>query len=89
MAKVFFPIDYVMIEASKPHPENTQYKVSFGHEDWDGKHVPIFKVQMVYDGKVSGRRSPSYPLNSDDYERVHNAVQELMTKHTSVFSGGK
>lgn len=89
MPKVFFPVDYVMIEASKPHPANTEYKVSFGHEDWDGKHIPIFKVQMVYNGKVSGRRSPSYPLNSNDYERVHHAIHKLMEKHKPTFLGGK
>jgi hypothetical protein len=35
---------------------------------------------MEYDDKLSGRRSPSYPINSNDFEKVQNAVNELLTK---------
>ena len=35
---------------------------------------------MVYDGDVAGRRSPSYPIGTDDYERVMEAVEELSLK---------
>ncbi len=82
MAKVFFPHDYILVDSnSNKHPANTQYKVSIGPEDWNGTHVEVIKVQMMYGGKISGRRSPSYPVDCDDYERVHEAVLELKKKH--------
>jgi len=82
MAKVFFPKDFILVPSnSAKHPPNTQYKVALGVEDWDGKHVDILKIQMVYDGKVSGRRSPSYPIDTDDYERVHEAMLSLKKRN--------
>ncbi|PLC56017.1 hypothetical protein [Photobacterium carnosum] len=81
MAKTFFPnadqIDYV--SASAPHPENTQYKISIGLEVWGGQNHPVAKIQMVYDGVVAGRRSPSYPLGSDDFQRVTKKLDELIS----------
>lgn len=32
---------------------------------------------MVYNGKVAGRKSPSYPFETDDYLRVASAISEL------------
>ncbi len=81
MAKVFYPKDSIFVPAScPPHPENTEYKVSYGEEDWNGTFVSVFKVQMVYDGEVLGRRSPSFPVGTDDYSRVHEAILELPKK---------
>jgi len=80
MAKTFFPYanrsEYV--NASTPHPENTQYKISIGSEIWGGENYEVVKIQMVYDGVVHGRRSPSYPLGTDDYQRVTTKLQELV-----------
>lgn len=82
MAKVFFPKDFILVDSnSSDHPPNTQYKVSIGAEDWNSRHIDVIKVQMVYDGRVSGRRSPSYPIDTDDYDRVHEAVLELKKRH--------
>lgn len=80
MAKTFFPDDdkIAYIDASSPHPENTQYKISIGSEVWDGKRYKVVKIQMVYNDAVSGRRSPSYPLGTDDYQRVNTKLQELI-----------
>ncbi len=78
MVKKFFPEIHRLVSASSPHPENTQYKVSIGVEDWGGGYVSVIKVQMVYDGSVSGRKSPSYPLGTDDHRRVLEAVNELL-----------
>ena len=80
MAKTFFPLAQktVYVDASAPHPPNTQYKISIGHETWGNDNHEVVKVQMVYDGAVSGRRSPSYPLGTDDYQRVTNKLQELI-----------
>ncbi len=76
--KVFFPKKFKMVSASAPHPTNTEYKVSVGEEDWGGNYHTVIKVQMVYDGLLAGRRSPSYPIGSDDYKRVCNAIDELL-----------
>lgn len=81
MAKVYFPKMHIKVPASKPHPENTEYKVSIGGEDWGGNRHPVMKVQMVYDGKVAGRRSPSFPIGTDDFERVQKAWEKLWTKY--------
>lgn len=78
MARTFFPEAYKMVPASRPHPEGTQYKVSVGMEDWGGPYQPVIKVQMVYKGFVKGRKSPSFPLEADDYWLVYKAVRELM-----------
>ena len=80
MAKTFFPhadkIAYV--KASDPHPKNTKYKISIGSEVWGGENHEVVKVQMVYDGAIAGRRSPSYPLGTDDLQRVINKAEELI-----------
>lgn len=76
--RTFYPRKTIMIDASEPHPVGTQYKVSIGDEDWgDGTYQTVTKVQMMYDGKVAGRMSPSYPAGTDDYERVCEAIFEL------------
>ena len=82
MPKVYTPIDYIIVQASKPHPDKTEYKISLGYEDWGGeKPEYVLKVQMVYDGIVSGRRAPSYPVGTDDYNRVMKATEEILRKN--------
>jgi hypothetical protein len=84
LAKVFYPREFVHVPAScPPHPKGTEYKVAYGEEDWDGIFVPVFKVQMVYDGTVSGRKSPSFPVGTDDYLRVHAEMMNLYNKYTN------
>ena len=80
MAKTFFPYDQksVFVDASPPHPPKTQYKISIGLETWGDENHEVVKIQMVYDGEVAGRRSPSYPLGTDDYRRVTSKLQELI-----------
>jgi hypothetical protein len=78
MGKVFRPEKSIFIPASAPHPANTEYKCSIGKEDWGGFYQEVIKVQMVYDGLIAGRRSPSYPFGTDDYDRVHKAVLSLI-----------
>lgn len=78
MARVFYPRQSILVDASKPHPKGTQYKISLGDEEWDGVFHSVIKVQMVYEGKVAGRKSPSYPIGSDDTVRVNEAIRILM-----------
>lgn len=81
MAQTFFPHERktALVRASKPHPENTQYKISIGLETWGDENHEVVKVQMVYDGVVAGRRSPSYPLGTDDYDRVTTKLRQLIS----------
>ena len=83
--RTFYPRKARIIQASAPHPEGTQYKVSIGDEDWgNGTFQSVIKVQMMYDGKVAGRMSPSYPVGTDDYERVSAAIFELESGHENT-----
>ncbi len=77
--KVFFPLRSIDVDASAPHPDNTKYRVSFGHEHWGDEPCAVWKVQMVYDRQVSGRRSPSYPVGTDDFDRVLEAMRVVMS----------
>ena len=77
--RTFYPRNYTIIPASKPHPEGTAYRISIGDEEWDGGVFhSVIKVQMMYNGKVAGRKSPSYPVGTDDYKRVSEAIQQLI-----------
>ena len=77
MARVFYPRKSISVPASVPHPAGTEYKISIGDEEWDGYFHTVIKVQMVYDGKVAGRKSPSYPIGTDDAQRVAEAIRQL------------
>ncbi len=81
MAKTFFPHTgkEVFVKASAPHPKNTEYKVSIGSETWEDGNHEVVKIQMVYAGEVAGRRSPSFPLGTDDFQRVMSKVQQLIS----------
>ncbi len=68
-----------MVPASSPHPPKTEYKVAIGTELWGNDAASVIKVQMVYSGKVEGRKSPSYPLGTDDMQRVIAAMVQLIT----------
>lgn len=88
MPRTFYPQKSKDIEASAPHPEGTTYKVSIGLEDWgDGEFKPVTKVQISYDGVVSGRKCPSYPVGSDDQEKVHDCVRELTAEYRKEANG--
>ena len=79
MARVFYPRQSITIPANAPHPEGTEYKISIGDEEWEGVFQTVVKVQMVYNGKIAGRKSPSYPIGTDDWKRVGDAVARLMS----------
>jgi hypothetical protein len=83
MAKIYSPLDTAtrLIPASDPHPSDTFYKISIGTEVWDDGTYSVAKVQMQYGGKVRGRSSPSYPLGTDDFERVSAELVEMISKN--------
>jgi hypothetical protein len=78
MSKVFFPTRSIDVDASASHGDGAVYRVSVGTEHWgDGAPKSVYKVQMAYDGVVHGRKSPSFPENSDDMERVYAAMRRI------------
>jgi hypothetical protein len=91
LAKTFTPIIHKIIPASPPHPDETSYKISIGYEDW-GKPQPVLvtKIQMVYQGQVSGRRAPSFPVldtSNSDFELIVITMKEIVdeAKKTILF----
>jgi hypothetical protein len=85
VAKTFYPELIEHVSASHPHPDETQYRVSIGMEDWEGAFIPVAKVQMVYKGIVAGRKSPSYPIGTKDYENVNNAMERLIKEASTKY----
>ena len=85
MAKTFFPELIEHISASPPHPDDTEYRVSVGMEDWEGSFVPVAKVQMVYKGAVAGRKSPSYPIGTRDYDNVNKTLDRLVKEASAKY----
>lgn len=78
MSKVYFPLRYIDVPASPPHDDNQFYRVSFGIEHWtDGSAEHVYKIQMVYDGVVAGRKSPSFPDGTNDLDHVIAAIKEV------------
>lgn len=85
MARTFYPRKTRFVPASEPHVAGAEYKISVGDEDWgNGTYQPVVKVQMVYDGKVAGRKSPSYPVASGDWKKVQMAIDELVEDEDGV-----
>ena len=73
--RIFFPIRSIDVPSRRD--PRISYRVALGHEHWDtGPHV-VYKVQVVYDGAVQGRRSPSFPAGTDDWDRVVKAMASL------------
>jgi 2,4-dienoyl-CoA reductase-like NADH-dependent reductase (Old Yellow Enzyme family) len=81
-SETFFPQLSENVPASPPHPPGTNYKISIGLEEWKQNYVPVIKIQMVYNGKIS-EQSPSFPLGTDDHQEVNKAVIELLKRHTA------
>lgn len=82
-AETFFPQLSEEILASPPHPSGTSYKISIGLEEWDSNYIPVVKIQMAYKGRVS-ERAPSFPLGTDDHDRVNKGITDLLEKHAGV-----
>lgn len=79
MAQTFFPdVESKVLASCPPHPENTYYRIAIGKEDWGDTREEVLKIQMEYDGAVAGRKSPSFPIDSNDITKVFNATKELV-----------
>jgi 2,4-dienoyl-CoA reductase-like NADH-dependent reductase (Old Yellow Enzyme family) len=78
----FFPQISETVPASSPHPPGTSYQVSIGLEQWDSRFIPVVKIQMVHEGKISDR-GPSFPLGSKDHQKVNRAIKKLLEKYAA------
>ena len=76
--KTFHPIQSVYIDASPPHPSGTQYKVSVGNEFFGDVPQTVLVVQMVYGGRVEGRKSPAFTAGTLDFMKVNQAANDLL-----------
>ena len=81
--QTFFPQVSEIIRASPPHPPGTGYQISVGLEERESNYMPVAKIQMVYDGIVADT-GPSFPLGSEDHDRVNNAINELLKKQGAM-----
>ena len=81
-ADTFFPHLTENVPASPPHPPGTSYKISIGLEQWNSEYIPVIKVQMALNDKVSDR-SPSFPLGTEDHSKVHQTIQRLINKRNA------
>jgi tRNA-dihydrouridine synthase len=84
-AETFFPQLSEIVPASPPHPPGTGYKISIGLEDWQINYIPVIKIQMLSNGQIS-ERSPSFPLGTQDHQKVTQAINDLLEKHTNLQS---
>jgi 2,4-dienoyl-CoA reductase-like NADH-dependent reductase (Old Yellow Enzyme family) len=82
-AETFFPELSEVLPASPPHPPGTEYKISIGLEELESGFFPVVKVQMVYNGEVLGR-SPSFPLGTEDHDKVNKTMIDLLKKHAAI-----
>ena len=83
MPRIFTPLTYCKVPTSKMHVDTAKYYVAIGMEQWEesGGNL-VIKVMMEYDGKLTGRMAPSYPITqsdiySEDWERVCEAVEAV------------
>jgi tRNA-dihydrouridine synthase len=81
--QTFFPQVSEIILASPPHPPGTGYQISVGLEERESNYIPVVKIQMVYDGIVTDT-GPSFPVGSEDHDRVNSAISELLKKQGSM-----
>jgi hypothetical protein len=81
LAVTYYPIKCSYVNASSPHPKNTKYKISIGLEKWGDTNTLVSKVQIVYNGKVSGRKSPSFPVGTNDFHKVSNELINLLEEY--------
>ncbi|MBT8332574.1 MAG: NADH:flavin oxidoreductase [Deltaproteobacteria bacterium] len=78
----FFPQISKTVPASLPHPPGTGYQVSIGLEQWDASFIPVVKIQIVQGEKILDR-GPSFPLGSEDHQKVNKAISELLEEYAA------
>ena len=93
--KVFEPIVWGYVDASKTHGVGAEYYVAIGTEHWGYKDTTVLKIQMSYDRKRSGRKAVSFPKDISSIETLSdssddwNQVCEMVRKIENEFKNGK
>lgn len=77
MAQVFKPLKAIYVPATGGHPENTEYRVAWGVEQWEKEKKYVTKVQIAYNGVIAGMLSPSFPDETIDLKAVSCALSLL------------
>ena len=78
----FFPQLSDVVPASPPYPPGTGYKISIGLEAMESGYIPVVKIQMLFNEKIS-EQSISFPLGSQDHQKVWQAITDLLEKHAN------
>lgn len=81
--RVFDPLVWGTVDASKTHGDEVEYFVAIGKEHWGKRETIVLKIQMSYGGKRSGRKAPSFPIDSDDWNRVINMMQKVKDEYAA------
>lgn len=79
MTTKFFPERLIYVPATGGHPPSTEYRIGVGPEHWN-QPVLVKKVQMVYENKINGRVSPSFPIKSHQDEDAVRLAMILLDK---------
>lgn len=80
--KTFHPIQSAFVNASPPYLEGTQYKISIGNEFFDDVPQIVLTIQMVYNGRIEGRKSPAFPANTDDFTKVSSVATKMLQSYS-------
>ena len=80
VAATFYPQLTGTVPAGPPHPSGSSYQISIGLEDWSGNFVPVVKIQML-SGDAAPEQGLSFPLESQDHQKVIQKLTELLDKH--------
>ena len=85
----FEPIIWCHVKASNPHNQTAEYYVAIGKENWDedGNNL-VIKIQMEYERKRAGRKAPSFPVETDDFDKVSKAVSFLIKAYNNDHMNG-
>ena len=75
--ETFYAQQAESLPAGPPFPSNMGYRVSFGLEEWEGKFLPVIKVQMVRDGQILNA-GISFPAGTEDFEKISRIVKSLV-----------
>lgn len=82
MSRVFEPvISTYLLTDGKNHDDVIEYKLSYGFENENYKN-PIFKVQMIGEGKIKGRQAPSY--SDGDFDKIISIRPILKKEFTNM-----
>lgn len=87
MSKIFDEIESIYENASSPYPEGTLYKISYGKEcikatvsDKENIVVTeVIKVVLMINGETIPNKAVSFPVGTDDLQRVTVAMNKLLS----------